>query len=392
MTRSGRCVMGVRRREGARDRRAFREVNKTNVDVRMNQSPTADRLSCYFRPEADAHQDFARRRGTAARACAREFSYRRSMRRCGTRRYSATACVMVFACVCASLPRSAIADLVDDLMTFADESNEAYVVHLGSDSKASPLTADEREMLRDENRAVMMTAHDGKRYFCELPVRSRDDSAEVADADDDARAAFTTEERSALMDQKLDTAHKQGCFYRIEGWWTYEFCYKKRVRQYHQEDKGPGSADPVEGEFSLGVFDAEATAAAARDAAAASDPSRLQTLDSALAAERAHKHVFTGGTPCDLTNLERETEVVFKCAPGGGAAPAVVTVAEPATCRYSLSFATPVVCEGNDAAKVRALSHVKCRVVENASASGAGGVEEARDPAAETGNAAREEL
>ena len=299
---------------------------------------------------------------------------------------------MVFACVCASLPRSAIADLVDDLMTFADESNEAYVVHLGSDSKASPLTADEREMLRDDNRAVMMTAHDGKRYFCELPVRSRDDSAEVADADDDARAAFTTEERSALMDQKLDTAHKQGCFYRIEGWWTYEFCYKKRVRQYHQEDKGPGSADPVEGEFSLGVFDAEATAAAARDAAAASDPSRLQTLDSALAAERAHKHVFTGGTPCDLTNLERETEVVFKCAPGGGAAPAVVTVAEPATCRYSLSFATPVVCEGNDAAKVRALSHVKCRVVENASASGAGGVEEARDPAAETGNAAREEL
>ena len=384
--------MGVRRREGARDRRAFREVKKTNVDVRMNQSPTADRLSCYFRPEADAHQDFAWRRGTAARACAREFSYRRSMRRCGTRRYSATACVMVFACVCASLPRSAIADLVDDVMTFADESNEAYVVHLGSDSKAAPLTADEREMLRDENRAVMMTAHDGKRYFCELPVRSRDDSAEVADADDDARAAFTTEERSALMDQKLDTAHKQGCFYRIEGWWTYEFCYKKRVRQYHQEDKGPGSADPVEGEFSLGVFDAEATAAAARDAAAASDPSRLQTLDSALAAERAHKHVFTGGTPCDLTNLERETEVVFKCAPGGGAAPAVVTVAEPATCRYSLSFATPVVCEGNDAAKVRALSHVKCRVVENASASGAGGVEEARDPAAETGNAAREEL
>ena len=80
---------------------------------------------------------------------------------------------MAFACVCASLPRSAIADLVDDVMTFADESNEAYVVHLGSDSEAAPLTADEREMLRDENRAVMMTAHDGKRYFCELRAVAR---------------------------------------------------------------------------------------------------------------------------------------------------------------------------------------------------------------------------
>ena len=304
------------------------------------------------------------------------------MRGCSTRRVAATACVMVFACVCASLPRSAVADLVDDLMTFADESNEAYVVHLGSDSKAAPLTADEREMLRDENRAVMMTAHDGKRYFCELPLPSRDDSAEAANEDDGVFAASTAEERSVLTEQKLDTAHEHGCFYRVEGWWTYEFCYKKRVRQYHQEGAGPGPADPgpgaAESEFSLGAFDAEATGLkAARDAAAASDPSRLQSLTDA---ERAHTHVFTGGTPCDLTNLERETEVVFKCAPGIDAAPTVAAVAEPATCRYSLVFATPAACEGNDAAKERALSHVKCRVVE--------------DPAVdqEPGNAAREEL
>lgn len=282
------------------------------------------------------------------------------MRGRGTRRVAATACVMAFACVCASLPRSAIADLVDDLMTFADESNEAYVVHLGSDSKAAPLTADEREMLRDDNRAVMMTAHDGKRYFCELPLPSRDDSGEAANEEDDARAAFTAEERSALIEKKLDTAHEQGCFYRVEGWWTYEFCYKKQVRQYHQEGTGP--ADPAAVEFSLGAFDADATAAAN-----ARDPSRLQTLESALAeTPRAHTHVFTGGTPCDLTSLERETEVVFKCAPGPGAAPAVAAIAEPATCRYSLTFATPVLCEGNDEAKKKDLSHVKCRVVEEA--------------------------
>ena len=316
------------------------------------------------------------------------------MRGRGTRRVAATACVMAFACVCASLPRSAIADLVDDLMTFADESNEAYVVHLGSDSKAAPLTADEREMLRDENRAVMMTAHDGKRYFCELPApEGTDDSAEAAsEEDDDARAALTAEERSAQTEKKLDTAHEHGCFYRVEGWWTYEFCYKKRVRQYHQEGagvgtSGPADPGPVSGEFSLGAFDAEATAAAARAGKrhAASDP------------DRAHAHVFTGGTPCDLTSLERETEVAFKCAPGKNAAANVAAVAEPATCRYSLVFATPALCDsGTDAAKKKEPSDVRCRVVELNPKPGDGGAErrreEADDPAAEPGNAAREEL
>ena len=24
------------------------------------------------------------------------------------------------------------------------------------------------------------------------------------------------------------------CFYRVEGWWTYEFCYQKHLKQFHQ--------------------------------------------------------------------------------------------------------------------------------------------------------------
>ena len=26
------------------------------------------------------------------------------------------------------------------------------------------------------------------------------------------------------------------CFYRVEGWWTYEFCYEKHLKQFHQEN------------------------------------------------------------------------------------------------------------------------------------------------------------
>ena len=26
------------------------------------------------------------------------------------------------------------------------------------------------------------------------------------------------------------------CFYRVEGWWTYEFCFQKHLKQFHQEN------------------------------------------------------------------------------------------------------------------------------------------------------------
>ena len=110
--------------------------------------------------------------------------------------------------------------------------------------------------------------------------------------------------------------------------------------------------------------------------------------------------MFTGGTPCDLTSLERETEVLFKCAPGKNAAANVAAVAEPATCRYSLVFATPALCDsGTDAAKKKEPSDVRCRVVELNPKPGGPSSEEAEDPSsdpgseeAEPGNAAREEL
>ena len=45
-------------------------------------------------------------------------------------------------------------------------------------------------------------------------------------------------------------------------------------------------------------------------------------------------HVFTGGTPCDLADLNRETEVIFKCSDQSDGVVAIVDVSEPATCRY----------------------------------------------------------
>ncbi|PPR99586.1 hypothetical protein GOBAR_AA21097 [Gossypium barbadense] len=90
-----------------------------------------------------------------------------------------------------------------------------------------------------------------------------------------------------------------------EGWWSYEFCYQKQLRQLHLEE------DKVVQEFVLGVYDEEATAAVNQNL---SDISTLKDPRSKDASQRYHAHQYTNGTACDLTNQPRETEVRFVCS------------------------------------------------------------------------------
>jgi protein OS-9 len=93
--------------------------------------------------------------------------------------------------------------------------------------------------------------------------------------------------------------------------------------------------------------------------------------------------VFTGGTPCDLTDLERETEVRFTCArqsAGGGVGVesgdaereklnaadanvnAIERIDEASTCRYTMTFTTPSLC-AHDAfrTKEQVVRDIVCR-------------------------------
>ena len=47
------------------------------------------------------------------------------------------------------------------------------------------------------------------------------------------------------------------CFYRLEGWWTYEFCFPKSIRQFHQEKvKSSGQPDTttITQDYTLGRY------------------------------------------------------------------------------------------------------------------------------------------
>ena len=93
----------------------------------------------------------------------------------GATRWLAVALALSYVACSAHAGVSKPEPIVAKEFSFSDELNDAFVVALGSNVAAVPLSAGEHAALAgDDPSAVMMTAHDGQRYFCALPRQSRD--------------------------------------------------------------------------------------------------------------------------------------------------------------------------------------------------------------------------
>ena len=145
----------------------------------------------------------------------------------------------------------------------------------------------------------------------------------------------------------------------------------KKIRQYHQEDK------KVTNEYTLGVYHPGLTKEAEKDRTAVDRSSRTAgDVVGTASGEPYHAHVFTEGTPCDLTTLKRRTEVRFTCAPNG--VNVIASIEEPSTCSYVFVVQTPELCRRSEfRAREKETSLVRCRAVpaeEETESAGAGGV------------------
>ncbi|KAI3906087.1 hypothetical protein MKW92_029882 [Papaver armeniacum] len=195
--------------------------------------------------------------------------------------------------------------------------------------------ADSPYQPNDDQESLVMSNEEGKKYMCFLPSVEKP-KAESSVAQRNSSNSIVESERSVRLktpDELLENL-KGPCFIRQEGWWTYEFCYHKKLRQIHLE------GDKALQEFVLGEYDAEATALYNQNL---SDFSTLKDPRSKDASQRYHTHIYTNGTICDLTNQPRETEVRFVCQPGPKGV--ITSIAELSTCKYALTFQTPYLCK-----------------------------------------------
>lgn len=179
----------------------------------------------------------------------------------------------------------------------------------------------------------------GQRYLCSIPVIPEEQaqnstaSAEQAKAEEEKELMRATDRGWEL----LEGMHGN-CIYYLSGWWSYSFCYKDEVRQFHQlpPSRGVPIYPPVEDttvkSFILGRFaekekrakqskpaqktlgkeegtkanvDEEGNIREDKFESIGLEVAKLETKGSS----RYMVQRLTGGTECDLTGKERKIEV-----------------------------------------------------------------------------------
>ncbi|KAK9947462.1 hypothetical protein M0R45_003086 [Rubus argutus] len=188
---------------------------------------------------------------------------------------------------------------------------------------------------KDDQESVVMPNKNGQNFICYLPKVEEAKSEKPVLQQNTSSMIVETEKRVKVKtpDELLEVLKDHPCFTRNEGWWSYEFCYQKTLRQIHVED------EKVAQEFVLGVYDAEATAAYNQNL---SDISLLKDPRSKDAYQRYHPHQYTNGTTCDLTNQPRETEVRFVCSEPKAM---INSITEISTCKYAVTIQCPTLCK-----------------------------------------------
>lgn len=200
---------------------------------------------------------------------------------------------------------------------------------------------------------VVLMTKDQEQYQCIVPhVRDRKHK--------DSAGTYDGPTAAEMMESLFQQTY---CSYRLESYWTYELCHGKHLRQYH-EVKDAGSAPRLQEYFlGLGRFNSEPSADSAIDEPPISHGQGTGgSNDDGGEKEAPHhikdtniKHrkvdgidlpyyevVMRDGTPCDLTQKQRLTHVLYVCQPDGHGE--VYELKETATCEYEVMVLTAVLC------------------------------------------------
>jgi len=151
---------------------------------------------------------------------------------------------------------------------------------------------------------------DQKKYNCIIPNENQDDQD---NSDADGKEVSVKELMAPLS---------SACSYRLSGWWTYEFCYGKHLRQFHQEKDMP--LRPQD-EFYLG---------------------RQDGSEEGTQHPEYYSEIYSEGSTCDITGSKRTTEMRFYCS--SEANTIITDIKEPFSCQYIVSISTPYLCKHPD--------------------------------------------
>ncbi|KAI0232266.1 hypothetical protein LSAT2_017379 [Lamellibrachia satsuma] len=188
---------------------------------------------------------------------------------------------------------------------------ELKSVNYGIDIENTPI------MFKEElpEGAVRLGSKHGQQYQCSYPEKVTKEKQEEKE-----KIALETGIPELLKPMEAGPC----LLYNSQGWWDYEFCYGKYIRQFHMEE------GKIHGEvIYLGHYESEYD----WNNASAKQANRLN---------RYHSQRYVNGSECDLTGKARQTEVRFVCADGQG--DYLGRVEEAESCVYVLTVYTTKIC------------------------------------------------
>lgn len=159
--------------------------------------------------------------------------------------------------------------------------------------------------------SLVITSGFGQQFICPLPSHTDEEERETPE-----QKHFNIS--SGLVADVLSASFfVQECIRKKAGWWTYELCYEKSLKQFHQED-----ANTIGVVLSLGSFGGVSEV-----------PSFVAKADQPLYLEQQ----FTGGSICDITGKPRKASVRYFCDELLPTSEAYIeSVDERASCEYLL--------------------------------------------------------
>eukprot|EP01027_Heterolobosea_sp_BB2_P004784 GEZU01007357.1.p1 GENE.GEZU01007357.1~~GEZU01007357.1.p1 ORF type:complete len:316 (+),score=58.78 GEZU01007357.1:325-1272(+) len=189
------------------------------------------------------------------------------------------------------------------------------------------------EGLQLEGTKVPMMFNGGDKYYCTIP------NVDTTTKEKESKQE-SPEGRQLALNNILESFNGT-CFYRIAGWWIYEFCFNKHVKQFHKEQ------NTITSEFYLGY------ASAPNDITQDGKPLKYEVHKAPPTGSNQDAYIsfdFKHGTVCDLTGTEREIEVRFMCMPlaKDQQSSMISAIEEPSTCKYRLIFHTDKLCKHAD--------------------------------------------
>jgi len=169
----------------------------------------------------------------------------------------------------------------------------------------------------------MISKENNEHYICEIPKVKKGKNKVI-------RRSNISNVKNALA---LLEPMKNKCLYHTNGWWSYEFCYGKSIRQYHIAAKNEPAR--FNSNYILGKY-AKFLELSSGKTEETKDLVRVTPNGKSYFSQK-----FIDGTKCDKTNIPRTAEIQYYC----GIEESIIYVKETSTCNYEVAISTNRLCK-----------------------------------------------